>query len=196
MDEIAAATLLAGFLAYDAASYAAFFELLVPVIRSRLKARWSSLKYAHRDMEEICVTTAVEWRASGRIRKGQTFGELLEQLVRESAQQVKRRQANDERLGTAISVEPREPLTNPEKALLTNRMRQRVWDLVTTLDPKHQRVLEAYAQSEIEDKTMAEILGVLPDAARKMAERARKAFSDAVLEAGLKASDFLETRDD
>jgi hypothetical protein len=40
---------------------------------------------------------------------------------------------------------------------------------------------------------MAEILGVSQDAAWKMAERARKAFSDAVLQAGLKASDFLET---
>ncbi len=193
LDEIAAAALLAGFCAYDVASYAAFFDLLLPTLRSRLKARWSSLKYARRDMEELATTTIVEWRDSGLLRDGDTFSEVVERLVKAAAQSIQRRQNMDEKIADATAALPRESPSSPEKALMTNRMRQRVWDLQATLDPKHQRVLEAYAQSETEDRTMAEILGVSPEAARKMAERARRAFAELILQKGLKASDFLET---
>jgi DNA-directed RNA polymerase specialized sigma24 family protein len=195
LGELNEAALLAGFVAFDQAVYAPFYSLLVSVIRSLLNSRWKSMHRVHAEIEDRCVTRTVEWRESGLLRTGETISDLASRLVKQSVEDVQRVEDNARRIKKATAALPPEPSSNPEKALFTNRMRQRVWDLQATLEPKHQRALEAYAQSEIEDVTMAEILGVSPEAAWKMAERARKAFSDAVLQAGLKASDFLEGHD-
>jgi RNA polymerase sigma factor (sigma-70 family) len=106
-----------------------------------------------------------------------------------------RAEEKDKRLTAGLADEPREALTNPQKALLTNELRERVADIQATLDPTHQRVLEAYAQSETEDVKMAEILGVSPATARKQAERARAALSAAIRRARLTKESFLESND-
>jgi DNA-directed RNA polymerase specialized sigma24 family protein len=196
LDEVDEAAAFAGFRAKDPELSAAFCELLVPLLRNTIRKRWKSLKYVHDEMLSHCGDTLLEWRDEGSLSKTETIKELADRLVRAAAVVYQRAEDKDERLATGLADEPRERLTNPEKVLLTRRLRERVQEIQATLPAKHQRVLAAYAQSETDGKPMAEILGVSLEAARKMSERARAALGAAIRRAGLKASDFLETNDD
>lgn len=180
-------------MAHEEGSYAAFFALLMAAIHSLIKVRWKSLRHLHKDLENDCVTTLFEWREAGLLRADETTAELASRLVKESGRSVKRDEMKDERLVAATKTIAPDPPTNPEADVIGDDLRQRVWDLQSTLEPKHQRVLEAYAQAETEDRSIAEILGVSSEAGRKMAERARAALYAAIKKAGLTASDFLDT---
>lgn len=195
MGDVDAAAAWAGFLAFDVAMSAAFCELLLPLLRNTIRKRWKSLRYVHDEMLGHCGDTLLQWREERTLSKGESLKELADRLVRAAAVVYQRAEEKDKRLTAGLADEPREALTNPQKALLTNELRERVADIQATLDPTHQRVLEAYAQSETEDVKMAEILGVSPATARKQAERARAALSAAIRRARLTKESFLESND-
>jgi RNA polymerase sigma factor (sigma-70 family) len=186
------AALLAAFRAKDEACYEAFFALLMPAIRSIIRSRWKSLRYAHGDMEGDCLERLIEWRGSGHLREDETIRQLAERLVNASALVVTREEERDERLVEATQAIEPERSPDTEEKLVDAELRQRVWKLQSTLEPKHQRVLEAYAQAEREDRSIAEILGVTEENGRKMAQRAREALAQAIRRAKLTAPDFLD----
>jgi RNA polymerase sigma factor (sigma-70 family) len=186
--------LLAGFVANDAALSAAFIAELMPFVRARLKSRWKSLRHMHDEILDKCLSTLIEWRASGLLRAGEPFRDLASRLVNQSVEDVQRAEDNRDRIAVATAALPPDETGDPERSVISDELRQLVWGLQDKLGPPHQRVLEAYAQAEKEDRSIAEILGVSEEAGRQMSRRARVALAKLIREAGLTAADFLETR--
>jgi DNA-directed RNA polymerase specialized sigma24 family protein len=185
-------TLLRGFREEDAALTSLFFALLIPALRARIRKRWKSLRHVHDEMEGQCLQTLAEWSAAGSLRDGESIDELVSRLVRASAVVFQRAEEKDERISTATAALPRDATMTAEEAVISEELRQRVWDLQTTLEAKHQWVLESVAEAELGKRTLAEILKVSPEAAWKMAERARAALYAAIRKEGLTAADFLD----
>jgi hypothetical protein len=103
----------------------------------------------------------------------------------------------DDPIQRGSSALPQGPSGASAETPLDEALRRRVWKLQAALEPQHQRVLDAHAQAEtFGERTMAEILGVSPEAARQMVVRAREALAEAIRAAGLTAADFREDRQD
>ena len=157
-----------------------FYSYFEPILRLKLRGRLPSAEAAEDARQETYVRVLKKLRGpgGGELRNGHAFGKFVLTVCNNIVFEIYRGDKHNEPLDEEL-IEHLTSLENSEDELIKEQMRKSVRLVVSTMDPRDRKILEAIFFKETPKAVICEEFGVDQGYLRVLLHRAKEKFRKA-----------------